>query len=113
MSYQEYKRERQQKIHDFKDELRKYANPSAKTVFRYMIMYNILAVTFQHFTRTCYPHFEAKKIGVICQRQTKLQGLFKKINVIFTIPSVSISCNCALNLHDGIIVRLSLHPGSI
>jgi hypothetical protein len=50
MSYQEYKREGQQKIHVFKHELRKYANPSAKTVFRDMVMYSLLAVTFQHFT---------------------------------------------------------------
>jgi len=44
MSYQEYKRQRQQKIHVFKDELTKYTNPSVKTVFRDMVMYSLLAV---------------------------------------------------------------------
>jgi hypothetical protein len=59
------------------------------------------------------PPYAGKIIGLICHRQTKIQGLFKKINVMFTIPSVSVSCDGALNIHDGIIVGLTLHPGSI
>ena len=43
----------------------------------------------------------------------KIQGLFKKIYVMFTIPSVSIACEGALTLQDDIIVVLSLYQGSI
>jgi hypothetical protein len=50
---------------------------------------------------------------VICPRQTKIQGLFKKINVMFIISSVPILCNGALTLHGDIIAGLSLYPGGI
>jgi hypothetical protein len=112
MSYQEYKRQRKQKTHVFKDELRKSANPSVKTVFRAMVTYSLLAASFQCFTGTCYPHFQAKN-WCNMSKTNKFQGLFKKINVMFTIHSVSILCNGALTLHDDIIVGLSLYPGSI
>jgi hypothetical protein len=113
MSYQEYKRQRQQKIHVFKDELRKSANPSAKTVFRDMVIYSLLAASFQHFTGTCYPHFQAQKKKSNMYKTKKIQGVFKKINVMFTIPSVSILRNGALTRHDETIVGLSLYQGSI